>query len=120
MLSFAQFLLTHPMHFLLTPFCPHQNRIAIELISAHSPAGNIKQLIAYVGIACMTALMRISLPACDKNFSFHPCKRRKILSLISLNASFLERPRMGGSPKYLSNLVEVEVPKNDVMDCLTT
>jgi hypothetical protein len=39
-----------------------------------------KQAIAYVGIACATALMRISLPALDRNFYFHPLILLKILS----------------------------------------
>jgi hypothetical protein len=42
----------------------------MELISVHNPGGNRKTLILYVGIAWITALRRISFPACDRNFVF--------------------------------------------------
>ena len=44
----------------------------ILLISSHRPFLRSKHDIAQVRIACATALIRTSLPAFDKSFSFHP------------------------------------------------
>jgi hypothetical protein len=52
----------------------HQNLLIKELRLWHRVFGRRKTLILYVGIACITALMRISLPAWERNLSIQPSK----------------------------------------------
>jgi hypothetical protein len=79
--------------------------MAMALSSAQKPAGNLKQLIAYVGMAWITALIRNSLPAWDNNFSSTLATYTKTLSLISLKALRFALPTTSGNPKYFSNRV---------------
>ena len=50
----------------------HQNLQIVVLISSQRLFVRTKHDIAYLGIACATALMRISLLAFHNSFSFHP------------------------------------------------
>lgn len=55
--------------------CPHQYLAMVEFIVSHKVFGILKMLMEYVGIACATVLIRISLPAFEINFFFpshHP------------------------------------------------
>ena len=49
--------------FLSLFFCPHQNLLTMDPRYLHSDSGNLKQLIVYVGVAWVTALMSVSLLA---------------------------------------------------------
>uniref|UniRef100_A0A8R7U1G0 Uncharacterized protein n=1 Tax=Triticum urartu TaxID=4572 RepID=A0A8R7U1G0_TRIUA len=50
----------------------HQYLFIILLNSSHRVLVRSKQAMEYTGIACATALMRISFPPFDRSFSFHP------------------------------------------------
>ena len=82
---------------------PHQNFLIMISSSLQRELGSRKQLITYVGIACATALTRISLPACDSIFSPHPCITRHTLSFMLLKEAFLFLPTKEGMPRYFSN-----------------
>ena len=49
---------------------PHQKFLIMLSISSHKLWGRRKQPIVYVGIACATALMRISFPPIDNSLPF--------------------------------------------------
>ena len=68
--------------FLLVPSYPHQNFLIGVSNSLINPLGSLKQLIVYVGMAWMTDLIKISLPAWERSFSFHPCNFLHTLSLM--------------------------------------
>jgi hypothetical protein len=59
-----------------------------------------------VGIDWMTALRRISFPAWEMNFSFHPLIRLHILPLMLLKEAILDLPIKAGRPRYLSKWIE--------------
>lgn len=67
--------------FLEPPLYPHQNLIMTSL-SLIKPLGSLKQLIVYVGIACMTDLISTSIPTWDNSFSFYPWNFFQTLSFI--------------------------------------
>jgi hypothetical protein len=64
----------------------------------------------YVGIAWTTALINISLPAWDKNLTFHSSNFFCTLLHIPAKVLFLDRPTIEGSPKYLSKLAAIWIP----------
>ena len=78
---------------------PYQNRAHMDWSSSHNLIGNWKTLILYVGIDCATALIRISFPACDKIFPFHPCSFFHTLSLRKEKVCYLLCPTKVGNPK---------------------
>ena len=88
--------------FLLSVFCPHQYWAIRLFTSSHHVLGRRKQFIMYVGIACATAFIRISLPAFERNFSFHPWRRCTILSFMPLKIDLFDLPMRAGRPRYLS------------------
>ena len=69
---------------------PHQKLLIMEFNSIQSESRILKQLIVYVGMAWATALMRISLPAFDRNLPFYPAMCLPTWSFIRLKA-FLSR-----------------------------
>ena len=58
--------------FFLSLHWPHQKLLIRLVSSSNNELGILKQLIEYVGIVWATALIKISLPAFDRSFSFHP------------------------------------------------
>ena len=68
-----------------------------------------------MGIACTTALINISLPACESNFSSHPCNFLHTFSLIKLKLAFFLLPTKDGSPRYLSYCLISDTPKACLM-----
>ena len=88
--------------FLLSELLPHQNFRIMASISWQSLFGSLKQLIAKAGIACVTALIRISFPAWESSFSFHPFSLLHTLSFIWEKLIILFCPTKEGSPKYFS------------------
>ena len=97
--------------FLAFPFCPHQKPPTIEFISKHKESGSLKQFTVYVGVACATAFIRISLPVLDNNFLFQPAIFLPTWSLIRLKAFFLPLPNTGGKPRYFSCCFTIWAPK---------
>ena len=77
--------------------------------------GNLKQDIVYVGIACMTALIKTSRPAWDSNFSFQLFNFFQIRSFIELKDFFLFRRTKAGKPKYFSYCCSDGTPKKAAM-----
>lgn len=59
-----------------------------------------EQLIIYVGIDCITDLIKTSLPALVRDFSFHPFKRLITRSNTTWNTWLFDRPISVGRPKY--------------------
>ncbi|KAA3458412.1 hypothetical protein EPI10_013029 [Gossypium australe] len=59
---------------------PHQKLANLHSIFSHRTLENRKHDIAYVGIACKTDLMKISLPSCDNSLEFQASIRTAILS----------------------------------------
>ena len=84
--------------FLWSPFWPHQNFLMRFSISLHRPKVSLKQLIRYVGIAQTTTLIKISLPAWDKSFSFQPWNFLHAFSLMKLKLAFFLHPTKEGKP----------------------
>ena len=72
--------------------------------------GSLKHDMVYVGITCITALIRISWPTWESNFSFHPFNFFQILSFIKLKDFFLSRPTREGSLKYCSYYCRAGTP----------
>ena len=62
------------------------------VISSQLESGNLKQLIVYVSIAWATTLIRISLLALDKSFSFQPTSLFANFSLRPQKVLHLNRP----------------------------
>lgn len=59
----------------------------------------------------MTDLIRISLPACDKNLLWHPCSLLISLSLRKAMALVFELPHSTGIPKYFERTPELGMEK---------
>ena len=57
----------------------------MDLMSLHRPFGSLNRLIKHVAIACVTVLIRTSLPTFEISFSFQPVTHFSILSQRSLN-----------------------------------
>lgn len=98
----------------------HQKFAIIELISSSNMSRRLKYDIAYAGIDCATALMRISLPPLDKVFSLQQLISRQILSLIEANTSCLDLPRMEGRLKDLSCQSTSCIPRISQMSLLAS
>ena len=56
--------------FRCSPLYPHQNFLIKDSMSCTKHFGSLKEDIVYVGIACITALIKTSCPAWDSSFSF--------------------------------------------------
>ena len=84
--------------FLWSPFWPQQNFLMRFSISLHRPKVSLKQLIRYVGIARTTTLIKISLPAWDKSFSFQPWNFLHAFSLMKLKLTFFLHRTKEGKP----------------------
>ena len=54
--------------------------------------------------------MRISLPACDISFSFHPFNLLQTLSVIWAKLEYLARPMNEGRPRYFSHYQIIGTP----------
>ena len=90
---------------------PHQKAWTMLVISSQRLSGSLKTLIVYAGMACATALMRISLLACENTFSFHP---NSLLSNLSFNARkvFFDLSTKEGRPRYVSCCFITSAPKH--------
>lgn len=77
--------------------------------------GKRKQLIAKVGIACTTALRRISLPTCDSSFSFQPWIFPHTRSFMKIRLAFLFLPTTVGKSRYLSYSFISRMPNKTLM-----
>ena len=97
-------------NFLSFFFFPHQKLLIMEFSSLHNASGSLNTLIVYVGVACATTFMRISLPALDMSLSFHPSIFLPTWSLVRLNAFLLPLPIIKGSPKYFSWCLMILAP----------
>ena len=84
---------------------PHQKFFIILSMSSHRPWGSRKQLIVYVGIACATALMRISFPSIERSLPFQPASFCPTLSFKIAKTWFFDLPMREGRPRYLVCLV---------------
>lgn len=82
---------------------PHQNLRMIFSASSRIVCGSLKHDIIYVGMACNTDLIRISLPAIERCFSFHPLTRDHSLSFKYVNTSTFDLPFCAGNARYCSN-----------------
>lgn len=87
---------------LLSFLCPYQNFVIMTSNSEHIPVGKRKQLIEYVEIEMVTALIRISLPPCESKFSFQFWSFCHTFCFISVKAFVLDLSTAGGNPKYFS------------------
>ena len=92
-------------------FWPHQKFLSIPSKSSHKPFGSKKQLMVYVGIAWVTAFMRISFPPMDSIFSFQPDNFFPALSFISAKTWFFDLPITDGRPSYFPCLVSCMGPR---------
>ena len=92
-----------PTQLIFASFCfwPHQKFHIILSKSSHKLCGSWKQLIVYVGIAWVTALMRISFPPIERSLPFQPVNFCPILSFKMEKTCVLDLPMKDGSPKYL-------------------
>ena len=92
-----------PTQLIFASFCfwPHQKFHIILSKSSHKLCGSWKQLIVYVGIAWVTALMRISFPPIERSLPFQPANFCPILSFKMEKTGVLDLPMKDGSPKYL-------------------
>jgi hypothetical protein len=79
--------------------CPHQKDCIILFRSLHKVTGSKNTRIQYVGIACTTALIKISFPAWERNFTFQFVNLFQTLSLMLLKAWILDLPIRDGSPR---------------------
>jgi hypothetical protein len=62
----------------------------------------LKTIIAYVGTAWATRLIKISLPPIHRSFSIQPLMHIVILSIRCLKQSLLSAPTKASKPRYLS------------------
>jgi hypothetical protein len=69
-------------------------------------------------MACAMALIKISLPARDNIFSFHPCIFYHIRSLRNPNAFVLDLPMNTGNSRYLSFAVSLGIFSASITSCL--
>ena len=91
--------------------CLHQNLHTILVISSQKELGSSKILIVYVGTACAAVLIKISFPALDNNFSFHPESLLSSLTINWWNALHLFFfPTSDGSPRYFSCYLMISAP----------
>lgn len=88
--------------FLPELFVPHQKLLLKELSFLHKPVGSLKTDILYDGIDWITALIKISLPACNSSHSLQPSNQACTLPTIPANVEFLALPTMAGNPRYFS------------------
>ena len=77
-------------------------------------------LMEYVGIACSTLLIKISLPAFEINFSLHPITLLVIFSCKALNVFTLDFPLAIGNPRYFSQSSIILSPIIFRMFCFTS
>ena len=91
-------------------FRPHQYLANKKLILSQIDFGSLNNLIEYVGIACATILIRISRPALEINFSFHPITCLVIFSWSSLKVFILDLPQVISKPRYFSQSVITLAP----------
>ena len=73
-----------------------------------------------MGIACTTDLIRISLPACESNFSSHPCNFLQTFSFMKLKLAFFLLPTKDGNPRYFSYYLISDTPKAYLMCSLVS
>ena len=106
--------------FLSSFVCPHQYFANKELMLSHVDLGNLKMLMAYVGIACAIVLIRTSRPAFEMNFSFHPITHFVIFSCRSLKVATFDFPLAIGKPRYLSVCVIILPPNICWINVLTS
>ena len=66
---------------------------------SHVDLGNLKMLMAYVGIACATILIRTFQLAFEMNFSFQPISRFVTFSCRSLKVVTFDFPLAIGKPR---------------------
>jgi hypothetical protein len=113
---------SHPIYaiFRSCSRCPHQNFPFIAFISLMSAFGIWNTFIIYVGIAWITALSRISLPACDRNFSFHPLILFQIRPLMLLKELIRDLPIKGRRPRYFSYQFVALTPISIRIVCLVS
>ena len=57
-----------------------------------------------------TDVIRVALPACERDFIFQPCRRYLTFSIISSAAAFISLLDAIGMPKYFSFLFEAFIP----------
>jgi len=94
-------------------FPPHQNlQMALSILS-QTLRGILKQLITYVGIDCMTALIRTPLPEKERFLFFQPFNLVLIRSTRNLKTWLLDLPMWVGSPRYLGMLLEIWIGRNE-------
>lgn len=115
--SFFQFI---QWIFLSSFVCPHQYFASKELMLSHVDLGNLKMLMAYVRIACATVLIRISRPAFEINFSFHPMTHFVTFSCRSLKVVTFDFPLAIGKPRYFSLCVIILPPNICRINVLTS
>ena len=106
--------------FLSSFVCPHQYFANKELMLSHVDLGNLKMLMAYVGIACAIVLIRTSRPAFEMNFSFHPITHFVIFSCRILKVATFDFPLAIGKPRYLSVCVIILPPNICWINVLTS
>lgn len=82
--------------------CPHQNLATILSISIQRVLGNLKQLLANIGIVRATDLINTSLPPCDNSLPFQEWSLCHNFPFISEKAFLLDFSMNGGRPKYFS------------------
>lgn len=92
---------------MLDSFYFHQKEAILCSISLQTEKGISKIDIAYCAIACTAALIKISFPAFDIYFYFHPSIFIFTLTNIHANIRFLVVPRSKGMPRCLPVLLMV-------------
>ena len=73
-----------------------------------------------MGIACTTALIRISLPTCESNFASHPCNFLQTFSFMKLKLAFFLLPAKDDNPRYFSYCLISSTPKACLMCSLVS
>lgn len=76
--------------------------------------------MVYVGIACATALMRISFPPIDYSLPFQPASFFPILSFRIANTCFFDLPMKDGRPRYFVCLVSCIGPREAKISSLVS
>ena len=87
-------------HFSLLVSLPPPKILSILSRSSHNPFRSWKQLIVYVGIACMTALISTSFPPIEGIFSFHSKSFSPTFSFISAKTWSFDLPITDGRTRY--------------------
>lgn len=83
----------------LSPTDPHQNLAQSLFISSQNDFGSLKQHMVYFGMACTTALIKISFPPDEKGLSFKPWRIFHTLSFTFQKTLFFFLPVWEGMPK---------------------